>query len=136
MSEAAECVLDASALLCYDLDEPGAGFVHSALSRKAAISVVNLAEALSRLSDLGQHPDAVIRRWTEGGILGRVLLVHALDQKLARDIAVLRPKTRSLGLSLADRACLALARQLRVPVVTADRSWRKLHVGVKVQVIR
>lgn len=52
------------------------------------------------------------------------------------EIALLRPLTKARGLSLADRACLALARRLNVPVVTADREWADLNLGVIVQLIR
>jgi ribonuclease VapC len=44
--------------------------------------------------------------------------------------------TRDAGLSLADRACLALASRLGVPAVTADRAWSALDVGVEVIVVR
>ncbi len=50
--------------------------------------------------------------------------------------AILREPTRDLGLSLADRACLALASDLEVPAVTADRSWRDLDIGVEVELVR
>ncbi len=50
--------------------------------------------------------------------------------------ALLWPDTRSFGLSLADRACLALARRLRLPVFTADRQWGELDLGIDIRLIR
>jgi PIN domain nuclease of toxin-antitoxin system len=58
------------------------------------------------------------------------------DEELARGAGALRPATKSLGLSLGDRACLALAQREGLPVLTADRAWAKLAVGVEVKVIR
>ncbi len=46
------------------------------------------------------------------------------------------PATQPLGLSLGDRACLALALGRQIPAVTADRTWARLKIGVPVQVIR
>jgi PIN domain nuclease of toxin-antitoxin system len=51
-------------------------------------------------------------------------------------IADLRRPTSHLGLSLADRACLALALRLGLPIVTADRAWAELELAVQVQTIR
>jgi PIN domain nuclease of toxin-antitoxin system len=45
-------------------------------------------------------------------------------------------QTRALGLSLGDRACLALAIALKAPVWTSDRSWKKLNIGVTVHLMR
>jgi PIN domain nuclease of toxin-antitoxin system len=56
------------------------------------------------------------------------------DDALATGL--LRPVTRSFGLSLGDRACLALAQRLRLPVVTADRAWANLALGVTIQLVR
>jgi len=54
----------------------------------------------------------------------------------AREPARLRPATRRLGLSLADRACLARGRLHRLPVLTTDRAWRSLRISVRIEVIR
>jgi ribonuclease VapC len=129
-------VLDASALLCYLQDEPGSDAVREALIATAAMSVVNLAEVLSRLTDLGQKPDTVLRYWRDQGLLGQSLLVYDLDLAQARRIALFRPPTRSLGLPLADRACLVLAHHLNLPVLTTDRSWKKARLRPRVIPVR
>jgi ribonuclease VapC len=54
----------------------------------------------------------------------------------AIDAARLRPLTRSVGLSLADRACLALAHRLNAPALTADRAWFRLELDVEVRLLR
>ena len=64
------------------------------------------------------------------------LEVIPFETEQAYIAGMLRAETRSVGLSLGDRACLALARQLRVPALTADRRWAELDVGIDVQVIR
>jgi PIN domain nuclease of toxin-antitoxin system len=129
-------VLDASALLAYLWNEPGADVVREALSRRATMSTVNWAEVLSRLADLGDGPDAASRELAAQGIPGGLLEIVALTEEDALTIARLRPVTRAHGLSLAERACLATGRRLGVPVLTADRNWRGLSIEVTVQVIR
>ena len=136
MNGAPAFVLDASALLAYVQEEPGADYVEKALARQVAISAANWAEVLSKLAERGLDPDREARRMFAQGTLGNALVVLPLDEALARDIARLRLFTRSAGLSLGDRACLALARLFGVPVLTTDRAWEALRLGIKIQPIR
>ena len=136
MTPAARTVLDASAILAYLLIEPGADVVRLALSGSAVVSSVNWAEVLSKMSDLGGDPREISSRLARTGILGGALHITTFDEQLAREVARLRPLTKSAGLSLADRACLALGSSLGIPVLTADRSWQSLRIGVKVRPIR
>jgi PIN domain nuclease of toxin-antitoxin system len=129
-------VLDASALLAYLHDEAGAQAVEEALAGVAAIGSPNLGEALSKLADEGQDPGRVAARLEQRGLLGQALIVEPLATEDAVRIARLRPKTRQAGLSLGDRACLAIALRLKLPAVTADRSWLEVDVGVDVRSIR
>lgn len=126
----ADVVLDASALLALLQHEPGHEKVAAVLDR-SKVSAVNLAEAGSHLTNLGK-PIAQAR-WA---LVNLNLHVVPFDDEQAMETARLRPLTRSLGLSLSDRACLALARLLRVPAMTTDRAWAKLNIGVQVRVIR
>jgi PIN domain nuclease of toxin-antitoxin system len=123
-------VLDASAVMAALQNEPGSERVISELG-KAAISAVNFAEVLSKLS-------------RTGGDLNRILpdihhLIHEIlpfdtDQALA--VGDLEPPTRGKGLSLGDRACLALGKSLNAPVLTADRAWANLDIGIQIELIR
>lgn len=124
-------VLDASALLAYLLDEAGAGEVEQALGDQAAIGAVNLAEVLSKLSDAGEDPDSAM-----GGITVLPLDLVPFDEDLAVESARLRPPSASAGLSLGDRACLALGRRLGRRVLTADGWWVGLIPDVDVVAIR
>ncbi|MGZ8600298.1 MAG: type II toxin-antitoxin system VapC family toxin [Actinomycetota bacterium] len=124
-------VLDASALLAYVLDEPGAELVEEALLDECAIGAVNLAEVLTKLSDAGREP-----RSTMEGIGVLPIDLVAFDDELAVRCAELRPLTVSAGLSLGDRACLALGRTLGRPVLTADGAWVGVLGDVDVRVIR
>ncbi len=126
----ARVVLDASAILALLNAEPGSRVVEESLS-EAAVSAVNLSEVISKLSERGM-PEAAIRTAIDG--LG--LEVHPFDAPAAYSAGRLRPATRGLGLSMGDRACLALGVSLSAPVLTADGSWKKLKVGVKVRLIR
>lgn len=129
-------VLDASALLAYLRDEAGADDVADAIADGAAISTVNLAEVLSRASERGADPQRLTRQLSERGLLGGAVTVEPLTIADAVEIARLRPQTRDQGLSLGDRACLALARRLGVPAVTAATAWSKLDVSVPLRRIR
>lgn len=136
MTKPPTAVLDASALLAYLRNEPGGDRVSDAIDRGAAISAANWAEVLTKLADLGEEPDAAAGKLARVGVLGPLLSVHPLDEAGAREAARLRTLTRAAGLSLGDRACLALGKALGLPVLTADHAWVRLKVGVTVRVIR
>jgi ribonuclease VapC len=124
-------VLDASALLAILNQEPGAEKLTPELLSAATISAVNLAEAHSKLVSRGLRPaDA----WEAAlSPMSEAVPFTAEHARLAGDLVT---KTRALGLSLGDRACLALGLALNAPVYTADRSWNKLRVGVRIHIIR
>ncbi len=107
-----------------------------ALAGGAAMSAVNLAEVLTKLEDQGQTVETSLELLEAEGILPGNMEVHALGVPEAASAASLRAPTRHAGLSLGDRACLALGRTLGVPVLTADRSWVGLRTGVKIVCIR
>jgi PIN domain nuclease of toxin-antitoxin system len=129
-------VLDASALLAYLRDEPGALVVENALTQGAYISIVNWTEVLSKVADLGEDPEALSQRLENQGILRNSLEILPLTEEDALLIAQLRPLTKSAGLSLGDRSCLALGKRLGLPVLTADRSWTTFDLGMEVRPIR
>ena len=129
-------VLDASAFLAYLRDEPGALVVENALTQRACISVVNWAEVLSKVADVGEDPEALALHLKNEGLLGNSLEIIPLTEEDALVVAQLRPLTKTSGLSLGDRACLALGKRLRLPIFTADRTWASLNLAVQVQLIR
>ena len=124
-----DVVLDASALLALLQDEPGAERVLESLPG-ALISSVNFSEVVAKLAELGM-PETDIRLALTLG-----LEVAPFDEALAVAAGTLRPATRSAGLSLGDRACLALARARSLPALTTDRAWQDLDVDAAVEVIR
>ena len=95
------------------------------------MSAVNLSEVVAKLTDLGYAADFVSERLTRLD-----LDVRPFDHAQAEQAGLLRPATRPLGLSLGDRACLALAAALKRTAVTADRAWAQLDIGVPVELIR
>lgn len=123
-------VLDASALLALLDGEPGQEAVAS-LIPEAVIGSVNLAEVVGKLAERGM-PEAEIRQALEG----LALEVYPFDQEQAYTTGMLRPSTREYGVSLGDRACLAVAETLGLPAYTADRGWSKLEVDIEVRLIR
>ena len=125
-----DVVVDASAIIALLRREKGAEIVAGAISA-AVVSAVNLAEVATWLLDSGVEDDRV------RGALDRMELdVSPFDREAAFEAASLRQLTRDKGLSLGDRACLTLARQLGLPVLTADRRWAEVDVGVDVRLIR
>ena len=64
------------------------------------------------------------------------LEVVPFSQEQALRAGILRPSTKSLGLSLGDRACLALGLYLKLPILTADKLWSNLNLAVEIRLIR
>jgi PIN domain nuclease of toxin-antitoxin system len=127
-----QAVLDASAVLAYLQDESGCEKVHEALSEgKAIISSVNYAEVVGKLQDAGL-PDASVQT-----VMGNLdLHIEPLSTQHAWLTGLMRASTKELGLSLGDRACLALASILQLPVITADKQWEKLLTEVTIIQLR
>ena len=111
----AEYVIDSSAMLALAGNEPGAGYVRERIARSLA-SAVNLAEVGAVLSDRGLSDAEVWEVMVKLGVECAPFDVH-----LARVSAELRRATRSRGLSLGDRACLAPAKSTGLPVLTGDK---------------
>jgi ribonuclease VapC len=123
-------VLDASAFLAQLFREPGHEQVGEELAA-ACISAVNLAEVLTKLVRDGIDLGAVMTDMEQSG--PRVIPFDNVQAGLA---ARLWPETSRAGLSLGDRACLALAIDRDLPVLTADRVWTSLGLNVSVRLIR
>jgi len=98
---------------------------------RASISAVNLCEVLAKL-----HADGLTETQADAATARLDLRVVAFDRQQAVIAAKLWSETRRVGLSLADRACLALGIYLRAPVLTADRAWGTVDAGVEVILIR
>ena len=124
-------VLDASAVLALLNNEAGADMLTPELLSNAACSTVNLAEVQAKLVGAGGRPDEA---WED--TLSPIREAVAFTDEHAKIAGSLVTQTRVLGLSLGDRACLALGLALKAPVYTADKSWKKLKLGVRIQVIR
>jgi ribonuclease VapC len=123
-------VLDASVVIAAVLDEPGLKDAKVWFT-DACVSSVNLTEIISKLIDFGHTPEAAAT-----GLLKFGLEVHPFTHSQAITAGTLRSATRQRGLSLGDRACLALAAELGRPAVTADRAWAELDLGIPIEVIR
>lgn len=123
-------VLDASALLAYVFEEPGADIVAEIIGT-ACISSVNFSEVLTRIAHDGHAPAEFAAKVERTNL--QIIPFVSTDAVLT---ASLEPHTRRFGLSLGDRACLTLGLARGEPVYTADRVWIKLDIGVKVISIR
>jgi ribonuclease VapC len=123
-------VLDASAFLAVASREPGADLVYPRL-KASLMSAVNVAEVLQKLAQKGMSNKKAAEYVRQ--------LVHEIvdfDYRQAVLVATMVPKTLPLGLSLGDRACLALGKSEGLTVLTADQVWATLDLGVQVEVIR
>ena len=123
-------VLDTSAFLAVFKNEPGADRV-VAVMHDCVMSSVNVAEVYSKLAEWGMPPE--LRDQAFALIPATIV---DFDLGLAQTAGGMSGPTRSLGLSLGDRACLALARREGLPAITADQAWAKADVGATVSLIR
>ena len=130
MNEIEDIVADASAILAALKNEPFSNVDPRRLVG-ATISAVNFCEVLSKL-----HDDGLNDTQAHTAVSTMDLRVIPFDGPQARAAGRLRALTRQAGLSLGDRACLALGDKLGCLVVTADRVWASLEVGVEILVIR
>lgn len=119
-------VLDASAVLAAIQQEEGAEVVFEYLPG-ALISAANLAEVVGKLTGDGIPATAI------EAILQRLgLSVVPVDSETAFEAGLLVGTTSEHGLSLGDRICIACARRLSSPLLTTDRAWAALDVGVEI----
>lgn len=123
-------IADSSAILALLKQEP-LGKLDPRRLFRATISAVNLSEVLERLCAGGLSESEA-----DEAVAALNLRVADFDEAQARLAAHLRPRTRRAGLSLGDRACLALGLHLGRPVITADRVWTSLDIGVEVIAVR
>jgi PIN domain nuclease of toxin-antitoxin system len=124
-------VLDASAILAIVQREPGHEKLPLSLLDGSLCSSVNLAEVQAKLVSLGWPPDDA---WEDATTV--MDEVSPFDSRQARIAGDLISQTRALGLSMGDRACLALGIVRNAPVYTADRSWKKLKLAIPIHVLR
>jgi len=124
-------VLDASAMLAILNREPGSEKLTLEMLANSVGSTVNLAEVHTKLLSRGLDPEAA---WQDA--LSAIHNSVPFTAEQAKIAGSLVSQTRKFGLSLGDRACLALGLTLNAPVYTTDRSWKNLKLDVRVHVIR
>ena len=126
-------VLDSSAILALLNDEPGASKVEAVLDR-AIVGAANLAEVAAKLGEKGLGKEEV------EVVLAVIHDVRPMTQEQALAAGALRMPTRSMGLSMGDRACIALAMELGATAMTCDRAWNSLDPtiisGARVDMLR
>jgi len=127
-------VLDASALLAYLFNEAGAAYVEQELFQGVLISAVNLREVFAKLEERGIAVDMAAEQFHSRGLFYALEIVD-FDLEQAKAAASFKVRGKKMGLSLGDRACLALASIKGAAAITADKSWKQLQ-DVEVKVIR
>lgn len=126
----AEVVVDSSAAMAVLNQEPG-GDAIVPLLQGAHTPTLMLAEIATNLVRRG-FPDSLIAEM----VAGLELTPHDLTPERALGAARMWRETKSFGLSLGDRVCLALAFELRLPVITADRAWVEVGLPLDIRLIR
>ena len=130
MKKMNKVILDASAFLALVNNEAGKDVVEPLLPY-SIMSSVNISEVVSELNSKLSLPIEHIQK-----ILCLIPEVYQFDKNLAIQAGLLKKSVTHLGLSLGDRACLALADHLTLPVYTADKAWSKLHTDITITQIR
>ena len=131
MRSSAEYVLDSTAVIAVLYAEPGHQYINEVL-HKSALSAVNLAEIVNKLAQRGPTSEAL-----RESLVRLKLQVEDWSEDMAYRSAEFSSFSKSHGLSLGDRACLTLAKQLRATAVTSDRTWRRLpSLGVTIMIFR
>lgn len=116
-------VLDASAILALLYGEPSQDEIRKRIrGADVRVGAVNISEVSAKLAEAGLG-EAEVREAI--GALSPT--IHPFDEDLALKAGALRPTTRERGLSLGDRACLALANSLGVVALTTDSCWDGLE---------
>ncbi|MFU7501402.1 MAG: type II toxin-antitoxin system VapC family toxin [Candidatus Tisiphia sp.] len=124
-------ILDASALIALLSEEKGGETVASILP-KSVMSSVNIAEVAKFLIERRSLSEEEVSNI----IQSLIEIIIPFDTQLALISANIVRQTKALGLSLGDRACLALALQTGYTVYSADRIWSKLNLDCKIVIIR
>ena len=123
-------VLDASSVLAFLHDGPGAERVWSVLSQ-AVVGTVNWSEVVQKALRRQVDITGMREEFVQAGVV-----FSPFTAEQAEIAALLWDKTRHLGLSFGDRACLALAMEQQLPILTADRAWSGLDLGLQIQLVR
>jgi ribonuclease VapC len=123
-------VLDSSALIALLRGEKGGEAVALRLEG-SHLSSANLAETLTKATEWVRDPVEVLKE-----IKQLPMRIVPVSEAQALTAALLRPLTRSAGLSLGDRLCLALALSLGCPALSAESAWVGLPHNVEVELIR
>lgn len=122
-------VVDASVVLAVCHQEEGSDQAREAI-RHGVISTVNLSEVYEKAIKFGRLPiaDAIVQT--------AALDIIEFNELHALEAAKFAEQARKKGISFADRACLALGMCTSLPVVTGDRKWLEIDLGIKVELFR
>lgn len=127
-----KAVIDSSTLLAFIKDESFSLKEIESILPHAVISSVNICEVATVLMRLEMPINTIEELINE--TIGDII---PFDKELSLAAAKLWEKTKSYGLSLGDRACIALGQKLQLPIYTADKIWSELKLeNVEIKLIR
>lgn len=123
-------VHDASSLLAVAFREPGGEVARAAL-RGSLVSSINWSEVIQKVQARGKDTKQLAQLY-----IGLGVTIVPFGLETAERTASLYSETRAYGLSLGDRACLALGLETSREVYTADTRWTEISLEIKVTAIR
>ena len=124
-------ILDSSALIALIKNEKGADIVEPLLG-KVVMSTLNISEAAGILIDLGMTHEEC-----KSSIEPYIDLIVPVDMEQSFEMAFLKKLTKHKGVSIGDRACIALGIKMALPIYTADKIWGNLGLeGAEIILIR
>ena len=128
-----KAVVDASVILAMIFEEPGGDQLNDAIADGSVVSDINRAEVIKRLMGNGTDPETAL-----AAVKDLDLDAIPFSSELLSAMTTIFPHVKRANLSLADCACLATAKHLRLPALTADKAWAEIagDVGVEVVVVR
>lgn len=131
MQKESRVIFDTSALFAIINKEKGYELAESVLA-KSSMSSVNVSEVVAVLTRAGLTPRD-IREIIEESIP----YIIDFDEEIAFTAGVIISESKSLGLSLGDRACIATGMVKGMEIYTADQVWTKLDIpSAKIKIIR
>ena len=128
-------IFDASVIIALITNEPGAEEISNYLSYNIIMSTVNIGEVYKYVYSNYYNDEVQTANFLD---LINSLEIQAQDFTLERALisGQIFPKTKQYGLSFGDRACLALAITDQLPVLTCDREWKNVDLGIDIILAR
>ena len=127
-------ILDTSAILAVINQEEGAEIVKTLLAN-SVVSSVNIAETSAILISRYKIPLIEVKT-VISQLIGNIINFNEEQAYIVAELEVMN-RDKKYGLSLADKACIALGVSMDITIYTADKVWEELKFkNAKIKLIR